>query len=60
MLAFCPGDMWVGAASWETAKCDWIPLQQDMIPQLDVEYWWEIFEQRRSNQTIFRDIEPPS
>lgn len=46
---FHPGDVWVGAACWQTAECDWIPLQEDMISQLDVEYWREIWEKKTLN-----------
>lgn len=50
ILTFNPGDLWMGAACWQTAESDWIPLQQDMISQFNVEHWCEICEERRTDE----------
>lgn len=43
----------MGAARWQTAKCDRIPLQENMISQFDMKHWWKIWKQTLDPVTLY-------
>lgn len=43
----------MGAARWQTAKCDRIPLQENMISQFDMKHWWKIWKQTLDSVTLY-------
>lgn len=52
-LTFYPGDVWMGASSWQTAKGYWVTLQEDMISELDMEHRRKIWP--RMKETAIKE-----